>query len=67
VARLGGPNLDATALAEALVGYATAAGGADNITVAAARLDGPTASVTHTPRPSAGDTTPTPDLTTPGV
>jgi serine/threonine protein phosphatase PrpC len=67
VARLGGPNLDATALAEALVGYATAAGGADNITVAAARLDGPTASVTHTPRPSAADTTPTPDLTTPGA
>jgi serine/threonine protein phosphatase PrpC len=39
VARLGGPNLQATALAEALVGFANAAGGVDNITVAAARLD----------------------------
>jgi serine/threonine protein phosphatase PrpC len=45
VARLGAATLDATALAEALVGFANAAGGVDNITVAAARLDptGPSA------------------------
>jgi serine/threonine protein phosphatase PrpC len=38
VVRLGGPTLDATALAEALVGFACAAGGADNVTISAARL-----------------------------
>ena len=48
VARLGGANLDATDLAEALVGFANAAGGADNITVAAARLAGPPRSDTLT-------------------
>jgi serine/threonine protein phosphatase PrpC len=52
VARLGGPGLPATALAEALVGFANAAGGADNITVAAARLDASTS------RPPASPTTP---------
>ena len=38
VVRLGGPDLEATELAEALVGFANAAGGADNITVSAYRL-----------------------------
>ena len=40
VVRLGGAQLEATALAEALVGFACAAGGSDNVTIAAARLNG---------------------------
>jgi len=40
IARLGGHQLEATALAEALVGFACAAGGSDNVTVAATRLGG---------------------------
>ncbi|HEY6532520.1 MAG TPA: protein phosphatase 2C domain-containing protein [Acidimicrobiales bacterium] len=59
VARLGGPNLDAVALAEALVGYANAAGGADNITVAAARLSGPGPSDTLPTDTPPTDTPPT--------
>jgi serine/threonine protein phosphatase PrpC len=46
VARLGGPSLGATELAEALVGFANAAGGADNITISAARLAGATTAAT---------------------
>jgi serine/threonine protein phosphatase PrpC len=42
VARLGGATIEATALAEALVGFACAAGGADNVTISAARLAGGT-------------------------
>ena len=47
--RLGGASLTATDLAEALVGFANAAGGADNVTVAVARL--------RNPAPAAGTTT----------
>lgn len=79
VARLGGPTLGATALAEALVGFANAAGGVDNITVAAARVATPIRS-DRSPEDAASDETASPeasapagtaptsaDLTTPGV
>ena len=55
IVRLGGASLDATALGEALVGFACAAGGADNVSVAAARLAGPAPSSDPTPATSGGD------------